>query len=917
MSENNLFVEPFTFYLFLKSNHKIKHLDVHRTLPFILYADKENNIVIYDINKKRPIRSFSLQYYFSESVKIQNIQFFNCEKFKIENYNDLTENLRIKGIPITLIPYLVIITTNKYIFFYSYMLQNFVRMIHKKIINDKDFIKCDIYSYNYAIILTEDGSLHKWNLKHWLLESDLPNKNLNGRPCVNFSIITDNKGNNYLICVNKVGTIFKIDIKKDIGTFEFTRDNFFEHGSKVNYIDFNPEINKILTVSKEQININDLDNLNIGFKIPNFEFVKDVKFKGATLNLSPVFNNCSIIVYGKSQFIQVLNLKNCKENKKYKIDSKNNNLYFSYYLNIENSIFDGFNDKETIIYDIKFLLNINEYLVIASSRGVIIYKIDSSLKASVIPIIPLNEISDKDSLYFYSFFENKIKENLFKKKDSSKLFDCYSTLDMKRDSLYNDFNENLNNRFEIGISYNNKYMSCLDSCNNTYKIYRIHVNENFHLSFKEIKSDNAISLIWCPFKNSYAIIKKNSVSFLKYNQSNKLNSTFELNVINIRKEKTILLYKESNLPSHKLFGGPFIGVFINSNQQNKSLKATFLTDYTYYISKNIKIVFHDWENSAKLGLEIEQEPLNIYNSEDLSYMIICYNDKYVSYYLNDKKSKYEKIETYYDKVLDGLIYENFVFVYLTEYGFYFVLLNEKNGFPYKIYNLSEESNHYHIKISKISKETENDIMEPKKHFQTKILGIYNNYIATSSNDGKIQIKEINHVIFHIITFVKEYNIQGLSSLLDMFEKKMIKSVLAVFDYYFNNEEEILRKIFSIESILNYELYKYLDYFVSDIYKYQRPGIKNMLNDTLEKNLIISIIEGNEKKINAIYNISNQMGLRTGTKSARCIEPDFYFNALMKKDRFFESYAFNVNYNINNKGDSVLTQAFGILNINTK
>ena len=321
MSENNLFVEPFTFYLFLKSNRKIKHLDVHRTLPFILYADKDNNIVIYDINKKRPIRSFSLQYYFSEPVKIQNIQFFNCEKLKIENYNDLTENLRIKGIPITLIPYLIIITTNKYIFFYSYMLQNFVRMIHKKIINDKDFIKCNIYSYNYAVILTEDGSLHKWNLKHWLLENDLPNKNLNGRPCVNFSIITDNKGNNYLICVNKVGTIFKIDIKKDIGTFEYTRDNFFDHGSKVNHIDYNPGINKILTVSKEQININDLDNLNIGFKIPNFEFVKDVKFKGATLNLSPIFNNCSIIVYGKSNFIQVLNLKNCKEIKKYKIAS--------------------------------------------------------------------------------------------------------------------------------------------------------------------------------------------------------------------------------------------------------------------------------------------------------------------------------------------------------------------------------------------------------------------------------------------------------------------------------------------------------------------------------------------------------------------------------------------------------------------
>ena len=342
------------------------------------------------------------------------------------------------------------------------------------------------------------------------------------------------------------------------------------------------------------------------------------------------------------------------------------------------------------------------------------------------------------------------------------------------------------------------------------------------------------------------------------------------------------------------------------------IKST-LTNYTYYMSSNVKIIFHDWELSSKLALEIEEEPLNIYSSEDLSYMTICYNDRYVSYYLNDINSKYEKIETYYDKVLDGIFYENFIFIYLTEYGFYFVLLNEKNGFPYKIYNLSEESNHYHIKISHFSKETKNDLMEPKKHFQTKILGIFNNQIATSSNDGKIQIKEINHIIFQIIALIKQSNIQGLSSTLEVFEKKMIKSVLAVFDYYFNNEEEILRKIFSIDSILNYELYKYLDYFAADIYKYQRPGIKNMLNDTLEKNLIISIIESDEKKINAIYNISNKMGLRTGTKSARCIEPECYFNALMNKQRFFESYAFNVNYNINNKGNLILTQGFNMIN----
>ena len=62
MSENCLYVEPFTFYAFLKSNTKIKHLDVHRTLPFILYADLENNIII------------SLKIKIKISVKLQ--QFF-------------------------------------------------------------------------------------------------------------------------------------------------------------------------------------------------------------------------------------------------------------------------------------------------------------------------------------------------------------------------------------------------------------------------------------------------------------------------------------------------------------------------------------------------------------------------------------------------------------------------------------------------------------------------------------------------------------------------------------------------------------------------------------------------------------------------------------------------------------------------
>jgi hypothetical protein len=51
-------------------------------------------------------------------------------------------------------------------------------------------------------------------------------------------------------------------------------------------------------------------------------------------------------------------------------------------------------------------------------------------------------------------------------------------------------------------------------------------------------------------------------------------------------------------------------------------------------------------------------------------------------------------------IIDGIIYENFIFIFLTTRGYYYHILNEENSYPCKLFKISDEIVNNHMKLSK-------------------------------------------------------------------------------------------------------------------------------------------------------------------------------------------------------------------------
>ena len=147
---------------------------------------------------------------------------------------------------------------------------------------------------------------------------------------------------------------------------------------------------------------------------------------------------------------------------------------------------------------------------------------------------------------------------------------------------------------------------------------------------------------------------------------------------------------------------------------------------------------------------------------------------------------------------------------------------------------------------------------------------------------------------------------GITALLSFLDKKLIKYVLLIFEYYFENDEKILRKIFTIEMIQNFELYNYFEFFIKDLGDIN----PNKLEIILEKELINAIIKNDTKKINELYQLVDKYQLKIATKVARTINKSLYLDSLMNKKRYVESYLFNLTNKINNNqnNENILSMA---------
>ena len=560
------------------------------------------------------------------------------------------------------------------------------------------------------------------------------------------------------------------------------------------------------------------------------------------------------------------------------------------------------NNKEIKVYQITILQHLYEYLIVGSNKGLIIFKFDSSSDTPMCTL-SMTPYIDKEKVQNYLFYQltknnSILEQRLMIKYDKKNKMILTTDSKDKEDNILDNSKVSVN-RYEIKISFDGTIMSCLDIVAKVFILFKIVPNNKSNNPYsiqelKKIDSGEALCLEWSPYSNNFAITKQLTAN------------TFMLQVYSAADRTTIKkVYEVKDLFTHKIFGGHFIGVIVRKNGEYLQIPMKYINNYNYEVNKDAEMNFYYWDEENKLILTIKEEPLHILSSEDLQFMIICFQDKYNIYQLNDLTGSLEKINTVYDKVISGIIYENILFVYLTEYGTYFQLLNKENCFPCKLFRQSDEVNVYNLKISKKFKE--NKEFYVKKPKQIKILCIDDNLIFTSDAYGNIEVSELNHILFKLIALIKKKNLAGISALLNFLDKKLIKYVLLIFEYYFENDEQILRKIFNNEMIQLFELYNFFEFFIKDLAEIN----PSKLESVLEKNLIKAIIANDANKINEIYEMAKKYNLKMETKAARTINKNIYLDSLMNKKRYVESYLFNVTSKVNNQNnDNILSMALG-------
>ena len=905
MATTSFLINPLSIYEHIKTKQKINFLDSHHYLPWILLSDKDNNLIIYDVNKKHVIRAFSLNQYLPEDIKIKGIRFFDCiDQEYIKKYIDEYENqpmAKHKGIPLNLRSSLIYLVSDKYIFFYSYLLQNFIRFIPHKELKEYNIVNADLYDYSTILILTEDGNIYKWNLQEWTCSKDpIISKQEIGKGLTNIKVIQLLNGEKFVIVSNKNGKLFKINLTLKSNNITKIEPNKAQHEKEITYMDFNPHTGILVTLSKTSIILYEITNINNCKKISNFTLAGKENICGIVPNLSTCFNEFSYFIYGeKCPKIYLLDINIHDQNK---IDNKNFTKYSPFMIDLDKTIFRKVNDEEIRVFQIAILQHLYEYLVVGSNKGLIIFKFDSS-NDTPICTLSMTPYIDKNKIQNYLFYQLTRKNSILEQK-------LMISFDKKNKMILNSDQKNIDdnildnnkvsvNRYEIKLSYDGTIISCLDLVANVFILFRIipdkkNNNPNCIHELKKIDSGEALCLEWSPYSNNFAITKKLTAN------------TFTLVVYSAADRTTIKkIYEVKDLYTHKIFGGHFIGVIVRKNGEYLQVPMKYINSYNYEVNKDAELNFYYWDEENKLILTIKEEPLHILSSEDLQFMIICFEDKYNIYQLNDLTGSLEKINTVYDRVISGIIYENIIFVYLTEFGTYFQLLNKENCFPCKLFRQSDEVNVYNLKISKKFKENKSYYV--KKPKQIKLLCINDNIMFTSDAYGNIEVSELNHIFFKLITLIRKKNLAGISALLTFLDKKLIKYVLLIFEYYFENDEEILRKIFNNEMIQNFELYNYFEFFIKDL----AEANPSKLESVLEKNLIKAIIANDANKINEIYEMAKKYDLKMATKAARTINKNIYLDSLMNKKRYVESYLFNVTSRVNNQNnDNILSMAIG-------
>lgn len=544
-----------------------------------------------------------------------------------------------------------------------------------------------------------------------------------------------------------------------------------------------------------------------------------------------------------------------------------------------------------------------DFLILGTNKGVVLLKFNQLHKPEIEPLYKLMELNTEKKLMFYNIKNgSQLIEKTFNL-GSNHNYSANSNLDMNTVRIQREtavisqvfdnkaMASNFFNRFKINFSYETNYMATVDIVNNIFTVYQLTINEELKYSFKALKYGKcAGELEWCPYDNIFAITigsinqvsTKSSLHGDKNRLTNSFKTTFSLNLYRVNDGNVTTLYVIDDMPCHRLFGGHYIGILSHLVNTSKEEDFTFpgtFSNFNYSPGNQLVLNFYHWTDKMKMDMYLSEEPVKIISSSDLQFMVVIFLDKYILYTVGmDAKSKtygLTPVNIFYYKLIDGMIYENFVFIFLTDKGIYFHLLNEDNAYPSKLLKASDEMNMFHLKISKKVKDKE--VIYTKKLMPCKVLGIFNsdNLLVLSGSFNEIIFKQIDNILFKIIYLITNRRLEEIQPLLTILERKYIKSVLAIFKYYFNNNEEIIRKIFSLSGsgsvsnngvildlIEHFQLYQYEDYFLPDFLNNPLLSAddKNKVDKHMRSLLVRNLVNNNEKGIDSLYQFANKSGL---------------------------------------------------------
>ena len=114
-------------------------------------------------------------------------------------------------------------------------------------------------------------------------------------------VIQLSTGEKMVVISTKNKQIFRINLNmKNNNLIRIDSNSKSQHEKEVNYIEYNPNNNILITLSKSSIILYDINNPSTNFrKISNFALIGKEYINGIIPNLSYCFNNYSYFIHGK------------------------------------------------------------------------------------------------------------------------------------------------------------------------------------------------------------------------------------------------------------------------------------------------------------------------------------------------------------------------------------------------------------------------------------------------------------------------------------------------------------------------------------------------------------------------------------------------------------------------------------------